>query len=811
MQTISNSKRTPVFCYLIIFLFLLVLPTKAQYRFQSFFDPDSLKGFNESQAKADAAANNCFGKEFKNFMAREKRDYINKKYQLPVGNNATFKQMLPSNQIMAGCTNMDFEAANTSGWTLSYGYNTNSNSMAGCCPNSGAASCIATSGSDPLTGVSLASPLGGNFVCRINDVYNTGQYTERISQTFNVTSANCIIEFAYLSILEAAGHGCQDQPYMNISLRNCNNQLLQCPQVDIQAGCQASAGFVNAGSYFYTNAWQVGALDLTPYIGSCITIQVTAGACTQGAHWGYGYFDAKCLPMDITVNNVAFPTGTSPTTVSLCGSGTATISAPPGLAPYTWNGPAGSGVTNVTSQSFTTITQGQYSLTMNPPGVCAPINRIVNFSISLPPIAGFNFTTTPCVAGVNVVSTSSLNGGGALTGYSWSWGDGSPNSTTDPASHTYTAGGTSQIKLVVTNAGGCKDSIIQSVNITVPPVIDFTTAPVCMGAATSFSNLSTDGGAPVNSYTWNFGGGGGSSNAVNPSVNFATAGVYTVSLYGENADACPGTTVKSITVFPQPVVSFSANPVCFGSTTTFANTSSVAAPSTINNWYWDFTDDNITDNTTQSPTFVYPTSGTYTVYLKALTNGGCMDSALVNITVNPTPTVNFATLNACKKYNIVLNNTSAVNAPSSMSSYTWNFGSGTGSSMLSSNAATPSNLTYSVPGVKTITLTGVTNNGCVGTITQTVDVYASPTASFNSTSVCFGANTTFTDMSGPLAPSTGSVTSWAWDYDNNGTVDNSSQTATNSYPSSGTYTVSLIVTSANGCMDTIRKTVSVYG
>ncbi len=131
--------------------------------------------------------------------------------------------------------------------------------------------------------------------------------------------------------------------------------------------------------------------------------------------------------------------------------------------------------------------------------------------------------------------------------------------------------------------------------------------------------------------------------------------------------------------------------------------------------------------------------------------------------------------------------------------------------MASSNATNPANLFYTMSGVQTITLTGTTNNGCIGTITHTVDVYASPTSSFNATPVCFGTAMTFTDSSTPLSPASGSVTAWAWDFDNNGTTDASTQNPSNSFPASGNYLVGLIATSANGCNDTIKKMVSING
>lgn len=55
------------------------------------------------------------------------------------------------------------------------------------------------------------------------------------------------------------------------------------------------------------------------------------------------FIDAVCDPMNVTVNNNQFPAGSSVVFASACGAGTSTVTAPPGLGPYLWNGPGGSG------------------------------------------------------------------------------------------------------------------------------------------------------------------------------------------------------------------------------------------------------------------------------------------------------------------------------------------------------------------------------------------------------------------------------------------------------------------------------------
>ena len=78
---------------------------------------------------------------------------------------------------------------------------------------------------------------------------------------------------------------------------------------------------------------------------------------------------------------------------------------------------------------------------------------------------------------------------------------------------------------------------------------------------------------------------------------------------------------------------------------------------------------------------------------------------------------------------------------------------------------------------------------------------ASQTANFsaNTTSCVTGEPIQFTDQS------TGDPTSWAWDFNNDGKIDSTSQNPTYTYSTNGTYDVKLIVKNFNG-IDSIEKT-----
>lgn len=80
-----------------------------------------------------------------------------------------------------------------------------------------------------------------------------------------------------------------------------------------------------------------------------------------------------------------------------------------------------------------------------------------------------------------------------------------------------------------------------------------------------------------------------------------------------------------------------------------------------------------------------------------------------------------------------------------------------------------------------------------------------PTADFTFTNVCQGSNMPFTNAS---SVQNGSITGWNWDFGDAGT--SISQNPSHNYSTFGTIPVTLIVTSSNGCTDTITQSVTVF-
>lgn len=115
-------------------------------------------------------------------------------------------------------------------------------------------------------------------------------------------------------------------------------------------------------------------------------------------------------------------------------------------------------------------------------------------------------------------------------------------------------------------------------------------------------------------------------------------------------------------------------------------------------------------------------------------------------------------------------------------------------------------LNASLPASITATITDTAGNtsefsSCVNT-TNTACVAAQ--FSIEPTAVCTGTTSTFVDESVPAAGT--SLTSWSWNFGDGFT--STLQSPTHQYGTTGTFTITLIVTNNEGCSDTTTKTIT---
>ncbi|HXC03626.1 MAG TPA: PKD domain-containing protein [Bacteroidia bacterium] len=466
----------------------------------------------------------------------------------------------------------------------------------------------------------------------------------------------------------------------------------------------------------------------------------------------------------------------------------------PGSLSRTWNFGDGTNST-LLNPSHTYGTAGTYTVTLqstDTSGCTGTKVRNNYIKVNANPVAAFtNSAATGCAIPFSVTFTNASTGG---TSYSWSFGDGGSSVAQNPV-HIYNSAGPFTVKLVVTNANGCKDSISKTnlVQVLIPPAYFMGSIPLrgCIPLTVNFTDTTTTSAFPIATYSWDFGNGTNATTTVpNTSCTYNTGGVFNVKLTITTTTGCVDTLTKIAYVQTgiPPVANFTWTPdtICFGQTIQFTNTSTGA-----NGQKWIY-GDGASDNLL-NPNHLYGDTGTFSVTLIAM-NNGCPDTVTKTniITVLP-PMPNFTYLLSCTNYFTV----SFTNTSAKADSVVWDFGDGT---FDVSNNNTPTH-TYAGLGPETVKITAFNKRtGCSFFLTKTFTI-AQPIASFTTNPTppngCIPLSVTFTSTSQD-------ANVYSWDL-GNGMTSTSSAPAT-VYSIKGAYSVKLIITDVNGCKDTVTET-----
>ncbi|MFY7884500.1 MAG: PKD domain-containing protein, partial [Dolichospermum sp.] len=407
------------------------------------------------------------------------------------------------------------------------------------------------------------------------------------------------------------------------------------------------------------------------------------------------------------------------------------------------------------------------------------------------PVSNFNVGgSSICAANLTVAFNNSSTGSGNT--YLWYFGDGNTSTATNPT-NIYSSIGSYDVKLVTTNANGCKDSVTQTITIGNKPIADFSVnnnAQCLSGNQFTFTNNTS--GIFTSSY-WDFGD-GITSLFTNPSKSYTTAGTYSVKLIVANGNGCKDSINKTIIVADNPIAKFSAsgNTSCSSTLNINLNNTSTGLGNTYL-WYFG---DGVT-STTANPSYTYSASGSYIIRLVVTNSAGCKDSTERSVTFASKPTAAFVTnLN-----NQCLNNNTFTFTNNSVGGvlYLWNFGDG-----FTSNAISPTK-SYTAAGNYTVKLVVTNASGCKDSTTQLIAVLEKPTANFSTTATndCYSSL-----VVGFTNTSSGVGNSYTWNFGTSTTDTSNTVNPTKTYITTGTYSITLFATGLNGCKDTISKTIT---
>lgn len=252
-----------------------------------------------------------------------------------------------------------------------------------------------------------------------------------------------------------------------------------------------------------------------------------------------------------------------------------------------------------------------------------------------------------------------------------------------------------------------------------------------------------------------------------------------------------------------PVVSFTAPGKCFGETTEMSDLSYCIDESNLVSWQWNFGDGQTAS--TQNPTHQYTSSGIYPITLTVTSDSLCSNSIVIPTVVYSLPVADFTPLMGCNNTPIQFTDQSNSLDGYTLENWNWNFGDIQSGGNNTSNSQTPAHQ-FDTTGAYSIKLKVTSNVGCSDSIYKTMAVRQAPQANFVYSNTCEGQTTWFSDST--VVDSWNNIISRTWIFDDNFTSNQGSVSRT--YPESGNYGVTYIVTSINGCTDTIQKEVSVY-
>jgi hypothetical protein len=428
--------------------------------------------------------------------------------------------------------------------------------------------------------------------------------------------------------------------------------------------------------------------------GRTVTVSVIVGGCTEGGHFGYGYFDMSC--------------GTYAVSTLTCGLSTETVSAPPGYYGYSWTDSATFTASYGTTQSVSVMVP---TLTTTYAVILTPYTgygctdtlytKIVPTNLVLSPS-----NDTSICRGASATLTSGATDVSLPLTYSWSPGTGL--SCTGCASPVATPSVTTRYAVSVQDAGGCTKTDTIKITVYANPVPITGPSRVCTGTTTTLIDTSSGG-------LWSSGSTGiatiGTVSAIVSGLTVGTTIItYTIGGLCSKMD--------TITVNPSPPAITGARFICPGTTTTLSDAMSGGTWSSGNTYV----------ATAGSGTGLISgvSAGSATISY-VITATGC--TAASQVTVNPLPANISGFTSFCTGTSSTLTDISPGGTWSSSNTAVGTVGLGSGT-VYGASAGTAM-ITYTLA------------TGCTTLITVTINPL--PGAIYGTPQVCPGLTTTLAD------------------------------------------------------------------
>ncbi|MBU6324900.1 MAG: PKD domain-containing protein [Bacteroidetes bacterium] len=454
---------------------------------------------------------------------------------------------------------------------------------------------------------------------------------------------------------------------------------------------------------------------------------------------------------------------------------------------------------NLANPFFRYNTAGTYQVTLK-----VWNNKGFSDSIKLPvtiherPQVAFN-SPIACPGQPVTFNDQSTVAGGSIASRKWDFGDGTLG-LSQVENHTFPAPGNYSVKLVAVSDKGCTDSASKTITMLQPANPRLYTPDACLGNNVV---LNGSGGYPADTIvSWEYRLNGilvGNRKTLDLKDTLKS-GTYTVLLSVLTNNNCVATARDTFRVFPKAGVTASATSVCVNNTAAF--TGNGGSPGdTISSWTWRISGSVVSTQRNFNRTMF--AAGTFPLRLSVVTQNGCVDSVNGNITVFGLPQPEFAldknvagndSIQCFKANRFELKNLSTAGAGQSITSVKWFWDNGV---IPSSNVQS-----FGSPGAKKAKLVVGTNKGCFDSTSKTYVVLDPIAVRWGSADVCHPDPVVLRDSS-LLSGTTAAQRHWIF---GDGSVQTTTAAnVTHAYPNGGTFLVTLVLKTVDGCSDSFTK------
>ncbi len=470
---------------------------------------------------------------------------------------------------------------------------------------------------------------------------------------------------------------------------------------------------------------------------------------------------------------------------------------------YTWFLGDGTSTTSYDTLAKTYLDSGLYTvkLLMKFPGQCSDSSTQTVRVYPTPEVSYTTNDSIQCLRGnvFNFTNTSTV-ALGTLTS-NWKLGDGSTLSSQNVTNYTYPTVSKYKTTLITTSSYGCVDSVSKNVETKPMPSasIGVNDAMQCAnGNLYRFTNLSTVPSGNK-SHLFDYQDGTTSSDSL-PLKSFTTAGTYDVLYSITTDDNCADSQNIQLIVLDSPAIDFDidSTEVCFTDNEfDFINTTTIPTSSLTYEWTisdgYKTTDESITD-------YHFAAIGNYNVGLIATSNNqeNCKDTLVKQVRVLSEPNADF-TINETEQC-LSGNYFEFTNRGTTGGQYRYSFGDGTFS--VSENPTK----TFTIHGYKNVKQVISLHGSCSDSIEKLVNLRPIPYSNFtvNALDQCFNTHSFDFSLNGPL----NGANDILWSFgDGRTSTDSANNDIT--YPSTGSYLVKVVTSTAN-CSDSTELTVNVF-